>query len=227
MSRHPRSVGAPPPAVEDFVAYAYNLAGMSVGAGQSIGVLGGTYDPFHFGHLAVALEVRHALDLDRILLVVANDPWQKSARSTITSAPIRLAMVTAAVEGLAGIEASAVEIERGGESYMADTLQTLRREHEPCDLFLIVGSDTAAGLDTWERPDEVRTAATTIVVDRSGREDGRPPPGWDHIVVEVPSLDISSSDIRARFADGRPVEAIVPEPVITLIRTEGLYGARR
>lgn len=199
---------------------------MSVGAGERIGILGGTFDPLHFGHLAVALEVRHVLELDRVLLVVASDPWQKSARGTITPASIRLAMVGAAVEGLAGIEASAVEVERGGESYMADTLQTLRRRHDPGELFLVVGSDAAAGLDTWKRSDEVRAAATTVVVARSGREDGRPPPGWDHVMVEVPSLDISSSDIRDRFATGRPVEAIVPEPVVGLVRSEGLYGVR-
>ena len=198
---------------------------MANGADERIGVLGGTFDPFHFGHLAVALEVKDRLRLDRVLLVVANDPWQKSDRREITPASIRLAMVEVAVEGLAGIEASAVEIDRGGESYMADTLQTLRRHHEGAELFFIVGSDAAAGLDTWKRPDEVRDAAVTVVVDRGGREEGRPPPGWDHLVVEVPSLDISSSDLRDRFRSGRPVEALVPPPVIEIVRREGLYGA--
>jgi nicotinate-nucleotide adenylyltransferase len=193
---------------------------------ERIGVLGGTFDPFHFGHLAIALEVRYRLGLDRVLLVVANDPWQKSDDREITPAPIRLAMVEAAVEGLPGVEASAMEIARGGESYMADTLQTLRRDHEGAELFHVVGSDVAAGLDTWKRPDEVRDSATTVVVDRGGREDGRPPPGWDHLIVEVPALEISSSDLRNRFRSGQPVEALVPAPVIEIVRREGLYGAR-
>ena len=200
---------------------------MGVGSDERIGVFGGTFDPIHFGHLAVALEVGHELDLDRVLLVVANDPWQKSGRREVTAAPVRLALVGAAVEGLAGIEASAVEIERGGESYMADTLQILDERLQPGELFLIVGSDAAAGLDTWKRSDEVMTAATTVVVDRGGVESGRPPAGWDHVVVEVPSLEISSSDIRDRFARGRPVEALVPAAVIDMVRREGLYGADR
>ena len=206
---------------------AYNPVRMSTGASERIGVLGGTFDPLHFGHLAVGLDVRHGLDLDRVLLVVANDPWQKSGRRAITPASIRLAMVRAAVEGLAGIDASSVEIDRGGESYMADTLQTLKTEHPGAELFLIVGSDAAAGLDTWIRPDQVRESATTVVVDRRGRDGGRPPAGWDHVVVEVPSLEISSSDLRDRFARGRPVEALVPSTVIDIVRREGLYGARR
>jgi nicotinate-nucleotide adenylyltransferase len=199
---------------------------MSAGAGERIGVLGGTFDPLHFGHLAVALDVRHELGLDRVLLVVANDPWQKSGSRAVTPAKLRLAMVAAAVEGLPGIEASAVEIDRGGESYTADTLETLRAMDETSDLFLIVGSDAAAGLDTWKRPEAVRTAATTVVVLRAGRREGRPPAGWDHVTVEVPSLDISSSGLRERFATDRPVEALVPTQVIEMVRSAGLYGAR-
>jgi nicotinate-nucleotide adenylyltransferase len=200
---------------------------MSAAAGERIGVLGGTFDPLHFGHLAVALDVRHELGLDRVLLVVANDPWQKSGRRAITPAKARLAMVAAAVEGLAGVEASAIEIDRGGESYTADTLETLRAMEGSAELFLIVGSDAAAGLDTWKRPEVVRTAATTVVVRRAGRGEGRPPAGWDHVTVDVPSLDISSSGLRERFATGRPVEALVPSQVIELVRSTGLYGARR
>ena len=195
--------------------------------GPRIGVLGGTFDPPHLGHLAVALEVRHRLRLSVVLLVVANDPWQKSALHPVTPAPVRLEMVRAAVSGLEGIEASSLEIDRGGESYMADTLAELDSMHPGADLMLVVGSDIAQGLDTWKRPAELRELATTVVVDRAGRAGGRPPLRWPAMVVEGPALDISSCDIRARFADGRPVEALVPRAVADVVRARGLYGCGR
>ena len=196
-------------------------------SGSRIGVLGGTFDPPHFGHLAAALEVRHRLNLSKVLLVVANDPWQKSALHPVTPAPVRLEMVRAAVSGLDGVEASSLEIDRGGESYMADTLAALAAMHPGAELMLVVGSDIARGLDTWKRPDELRELATTVVMDRAGRSGGRPPEGWPAQVVEGPALDISSVDIRARFADGRPVEALVPAAVADVVRSRGLYGCGR
>ena len=189
-----------------------------------IGVLGGTFDPPHYGHLAAALEVRHRLALSVVLLVVANDPWQKSALHRVTPAPLRLEMVRAAVRGLTGIEANSLEIDRGGESYMADTLAELSSTHPGAELMLVVGSDIAQGLDTWKRPDVLRELSTAVVVERAGRSGGRPPPHWPALVVECPALDISSCDIRARFAGGRPVEALVPGDVIDVVRSRGLYG---
>ena len=192
-----------------------------------IGVLGGTFDPPHLGHLAAGLEVRHSLRLSKVLFVVANDPWQKSGLRPVTPACLRLEMVRAAVGNLDGLEASALEMDRGGESYTADTLEELRGLHPEAELMLVVGSDTAQGLDTWKRPAELRELATTVVVDRAGRSGGRPPDGWPAVVVEIPALDISSCDIRARFADGRPVEALVPGPVADIVRSRGLYGCAR
>jgi len=174
--------------------------------------------------VAIALEVCHALHLDRVLMMVANDPWQKSGERRITDAATRLHLVELAVEDLPRLAVSELEIRRGGESYTADTLARLGEEGGD-DLFLIIGSDAAAGLDTWKRPDEVRTLATTVVVDRGGRQGGRPPVGWPHIVVDVPALQISSSDIRSRFSDGRPVEALVPAAVTAEVRRLGLYGS--
>ncbi len=162
-----------------------------------------------------------------MLLVVANDPWQKTSRHAVTEADVRLHLVELAVEGLDAVFASDIEIRRGGESYSADTLVQLHSEDPDDELFLLVGSDAAAGLDTWKRPDEVMALATTVVIDRGGRQGGRPPAGWRHIVVDVPALDISSSDIRARFADGRPVEALVPSAVVAEVRRLGLYGSGR
>lgn len=191
------------------------------------GVFGGTFDPPHIGHIATALEVRHHLQLDQILMVVANDPWQKSARRGVTGADLRLRMVELAVNDLNEIVASDMEIQRGGQSHTADTLARLRIEDPEGELFHLVGSDAAAGLDTWKRPDEVMTLATTVVVDRGGRQGGRPPAGWPHIVIDVPALEVSSSDIRTRFADGRPVEALVSPAVVAEVRRLGLYGSSR
>lgn len=198
-------------------------------ATERVGVLGGTFDPVHIGHLMVALEVRHALRLDTMLLVVANDPWQKSATAPVSPAGARLALVRAAVAeinariGAAALEVSEIEIDRGGPSSTADTLEELARQRPGAALFLLVGSDAAAGLTTWMRPEVVRDAATTVVVERGGREGGRPPADWPHVVVDVPVMDVSSTDIRSRFHDGRPVEALVPAAVVDEIRRLDLY----
>ena len=200
---------------------------------QRTGVLGGTYDPIHFGHLAVALEVRHQLELDRMLLVVANDPWQKTVFNSVTAAKHRLEMVRAAASatnaaaGATVLEASDQEIRRGGETYTADTLAALKAETGGAELFVVVGSDVAASLDAWERPEEVQRLATTVVAERGGNARGRPPEGWEHIVVEAPSLEISSTDVRNRFRSGRPVEALVPPGVVEYVRSNGLYGSAR
>lgn len=190
----------------------------------SIGVFGGTFDPIHVGHLVTAVDVRHTLGLDRVLLVVANDPWQK-AGAVVASAADRLAMVEAAVEGVEGVEASDLEVRRGGVTYTADTLAALRAADPSGTLYLLLGSDAAAGLDTWERGAEVAALATVVVVRRPGAEASRPPAGWTYELLEVPRLEVSSTDLRARFAEGRPVDWLVPAPAVDLIRARSLYGA--
>lgn len=186
---------------------------------QRIGVLGGTFDPIHIGHLVTGANVRHQLGLDVVLFVVANDPWQKVDRD-VSPASERLAMVEAAVMGHDGLEASAVEIERGGVSYTADTLATLHERAPEAELFLIIGQDQAANLHTWERVEDVRRLATLAVVGRPGSVGE---PDADDLVVDVPRLEVSSSDVRARFADGRPLDWLVPDGVVRLARERGLY----
>lgn len=190
---------------------------------RRIGVFGGTFDPPHIGHLVTAVNVRYQLALDVVLLVVANDPWQKSSDRRITPAADRLAMVEAAVAGVDGLEASAVDVVRGGPSYTVDTLHDLAAAHPGAELHLILGSDAAAGLPTWERAPEVRDAATIVVVVRPGAETGRPPAGWSWVAVETPRLEVSSTDLRARAADGRPLDFLVPPAVLACIDDRGLY----
>jgi nicotinate-nucleotide adenylyltransferase len=120
------------------------------------------------GHLAIALEVRHTLALDEVWFVVAGDPWQKSEERSITPAAIRLAMVEAAVAGAPGVQVSTMEIDRDGPSYTADTLTNLTAAYPNDTFHLIIGSDAAAGLDTWHRPDVVAALARVVVVDRGG-----------------------------------------------------------
>jgi nicotinate-nucleotide adenylyltransferase len=194
-------------------------------SGERLGIFGGTFDPPHVGHLVVAVNARYALRLDRLLLVVAHDPWQKSHVRAVSSAEDRLAMVRAAVAGVNGLEASALEIERGGVSYSADTLAALHEEDPTRELFLIVGGDAAAGLPTWERIDEVRSSATIVVVARPGAGEGTPPPGWAWTRIETPRLEVSSTDLRARLADGRPLDYLLTPGVIDCIRARRLYGA--
>ena len=193
---------------------------------ERLGVFGGTFDPVHVGHLAAAVNARHALDLDRVLLVVANQPWQKHARA-VTPAADRFDVVEAAVTGVDGIEASPVEVERGGPSYTADTLEELSAGHRGAELFLVIGADVADDLDSWERVDAVRELATLVVVNRPGVRPTKPLSGWKAVSVEIPALDISSTDLRARAANGRPLDFLVPEPAVRLIRQRGLYAGGR
>jgi nicotinate-nucleotide adenylyltransferase len=193
---------------------------------QRIGVLGGTFDPIHIGHLVTGLNVRHQLSLDLVLFVVAHHPWQKADRDVSPSA-VRFAMVAAAVGGHEGLEASDLEIERGGTTYTADTLTTLRERHPDAELFLILGQDQAANLHTWDRVDAVRSLVTLVVVRRPGSVGTPPREGWRVVEVDVPSLDVSSSDLRARFSDGRPVDWLVPEPVVRIVEERGLYRLPR
>ena len=189
---------------------------------RRIGVLGGTFDPIHVGHLVTAVNVRHVLGLDRVVLMVANQTWQKEGSRSITPALDRLAMVEAAVDGVDGLEAGRLEIDRGGPSYTADTLRDLAEQWGDVELFTIVGDDAAAGIHSWERVGEVLARSTMVVVDRPGVR-VELPADVDWVRVEVPHLDVSSTDLRARFRDGRPLDYLITEPVLDVIRSRGLY----
>ena len=191
---------------------------------MKLGVFGGTFDPVHAGHVVVATETRAQLGLDRVLLVVAGDPWQKRGR-VVASASDRFGLVTTAVQHLDGIEASAIEIERGEASVTADTLEALAAPDR--DLFLVLGADAATNMPTWRRLEETRHLATVVVVERDGEHADPPGPGWSWTHVRVPRLEISSSDIRDRIAAGRPVDGLVPPATLTYLREHDLYTFRR
>lgn len=196
------------------------------GVGERLGIFGGTFDPPHVGHLVAALAARHALQLDRVLLTVANEPWQKSDTRAISPAPDRLAMVRAAVDGVDGLEASAIEIERGGPSYSVDTLEDLAALDPTGERFLLLGADAAAGLDTWERADALAGLATLVVIERPGGDAAEMPAGYLVERVEMPRLDVSSTDLRARVRDGRPLTFLTPAAVVASIARRRLYRGR-
>jgi len=192
---------------------------------ERIGVLGGTFDPVHNGHLVVAAEVRHALGLDRVLMLVAGDPWQKRGR-VVASAADRLALVATAVADVEGLEPSAVEVEREGPTVTADSLEALSAPGR--ELLLILGADAVANMGTWRRLDDTRGLATIVVVERAGDLDVDPPgDGWRVHHVRVPRIDVSSTECRERLTTGRPVDGLVPESVIAEIRRRGLYAPPR
>jgi nicotinate-nucleotide adenylyltransferase len=196
---------------------------------SGIGILGGSFDPVHLAHLVVAERVREELALERVLLVpAARQPLK--AQAAPAPAADRLAMLELALAGNRGLRADPLELERGGVSYMADTLAELARRAEGTALFLILGSDAYRSLASWRRPAEVRRLARIVVVPRaadhedlsSGSGGGGPLAAGD-LFVAAPLLDISASDIRARVARGASIRYLVPEGVRAYIETRGLY----
>lgn len=157
-----------------------------------------------------------------VLLVVANAPWQKVGNRPVSPATDRLAMVEAAVAGCAGLQVSDIEIRRGGLSFTADTLATVGKDEPDSELFLILGNDAAAGFATWDRHQEVAQLTTLVVVDRPGT----PTPiddGFSWTRIDIPALEISSTELRHRVADGRSIDYLTPAAVVTCITERALY----
>jgi nicotinate-nucleotide adenylyltransferase len=191
---------------------------------ERVGVLGGTFDPVHVGHLVAAVDTRAALALDRVLMVVAGDPWQKSGE-VVAPAADRLALVETAVSGIDGVEASAIEIERGEASVTYDTLVELGAAQR--ELYLVLGADACRNMPTWRRLEETRELATLVIVERAGDAHAEAPgPGWRVERVTIPRLDIASRDLRARLAAGQPIDGLVPPAVVRAIAERGLYNQR-
>lgn len=195
----------------------------SLESARRIGVFGGTFDPPHVGHLVTAINVCHALELDVMVLMVNNVPWQKAGSRRITPAQDRLAMVAAAVESVPRLVAGDHEIRAGGASFTADTLARLHDEYPDAELFTVLGDDAAARIHSWERAEEVVELSRLVVVDRPGARAALDPTiDWIH--VEVPRLEVSSTDLRNRWHDGRPLDYLVPDEVLAVVEERGLYG---
>ena len=166
------------------------------------------------------------LGLDRLLLVVAHDPWQKSGRRAVSPAEDRYALAEALAGEIRGAEASRLEIDRGGPSYSVDTAEALLAAAggRPLELFLVVGADLVPELGTWHRAGDLARLVTLAVVSRP-TEDATPvPPGWRAVRVDGPQVGVSSSEVRGRLAAGEPVDDLVPPEVIRCIHGRGMYS---
>ena len=198
-------------------------------AGLRLGVLGGTFDPVHVGHLILAESARTQLGLDRVLFIPAGDPWRKAAQP-ITAREHRLAMVERAVADSEWCEVSTVEIERPGPSYSVDTLVEIEEKYPGNELVFIVGEDALRDLSNWRDPLRILELATLAVAPRGERRPAAPEldallPGLaDHVIwIDMPRIDISATELRARAAQGRSLRYLVPGPVEEYIRERGLY----
>src|SRR5690349_13289701 len=198
----------------------------------SVGILGGTFNPPHIGHLVCAQEARSQLGLERVVLMPVHTPPHKAALDD-PGPEARLALCQAAVAGDDELEVSALEIERGGPSYTVDTLRALHGSREGDDLTFIVGGDMASSLPSWREPGAVLELARVAVAEREehrrheiAERVGELRGAAERIVFfTMPRLDISSSDIRRRIAEGRPIRWLMPAEVCDEIERRGLYGA--
>ena len=196
-----------------------------------VGVLGGTFDPVHLGHLILADEAREALALDRLLLMPAAQPWRKSERE-VTAAHHRLAMLRLAVADNPAFDVSTIEIDRGGPTFTVETLAALRAEMAAAaELVFLLGEDALLDMPHWRDPAGILRLARLGVAARPGG----PPIDVDALeralpdlrarveVVPMPLIDISSTDIRRRVREGRSIRYLLPRPVQEYIAEHGLY----
>jgi nicotinate-nucleotide adenylyltransferase len=200
----------------------------------SVGILGGTFDPIHVGHLAAAEEVRESLGLERVLFVPAGVPPHKPNRR-VTAAADRIAMVQLAIEGNAAFEVSRVEVDRPGPSWTADTVELLadaeRRAGRSPDLTVILSVESFRGLPTWREPARLLEAARVAVVPRGGFP--APDEAWVEeqfpglaervVFLDAPQLRLSATEIRERVETGRSIRYLVPEAVRRYIGDHDLY----
>lgn len=186
-----------------------------------IGVMGGTFDPIHHGHLVAASEVAHSFDLDEVVFVPTGQPWQKP---DATASEHRYLMTVIATASNPRFTVSRVDIDRDGQTYTIDTLRDLKRERPDAEFFFITGADAVAQILGWRDHDELWDLAHFVAVSRPGHvlsTDGLP--SDDVSQLEVPALAISSTDCRTRVRDGDPVWYLVPDGVVQYIAKHHLY----
>ncbi len=195
-----------------------------------LGILGGTFDPVHRGHLALARAASDELGLDEVLFLPAGQPWRKAGQ-TIASNEHRLAMLRRALEGEAAFQVSRLELERPGPSYTADTLEALRDDRPEDELFFLLGEDALMDLPNWARPQRILELARLAVARRADsspealEEAERRLPGLGERVVwlKMSVVAVSATEIRERVREGQPMGGLVPATVEQYIRMQGLY----
>lgn len=190
---------------------------------RKIGVMGGTFDPIHHGHLVAASEVADRFELDEVIFVPTGRPWQKVDR-TVSLPEDRYLMTVVATASNPRFTVSRVDIDRNGPTYTADTLADLHREFPDAALFFITGADALSQILSWHKIDELFELAHFVGVTRPGYElaDEHLPDGAVSL-VEVPAMAISSTDCRRRVEEGHPVWYLVPDGVVQYISKRNLY----
>lgn len=186
-----------------------------------IGVMGGTFDPIHHGHLVAASEVAHSYDLDEVIFIPTGQPWQKSE---VSESEHRYLMTVVATAANPQFTVSRIDIKREGLTYTIDTLRDLKAQRPGADLFFITGADAIAQIFSWKDHSELFSLAHFVAVSRPGHTlniSGLP---REHVsLLEVPALAISSTDCRSRVRRGHPVWYLVPDGVVQYITKYHLY----
>ena len=191
---------------------------------QRLGILGGTFDPIHIGHVLLARFVQERLQLDKVLFVPAADPPHKDAQPPLAPAEDRWAMVELALAGCPGFEGSRIELERPGKSYTVDTLAQLRATCSEVHLYLIIGADNVAQLSTWHQPQGILDQCTVVAGSRiTGEIQADPALKAQVVQLDTPMIQLSSTQIRQRLEQGLSIRYMVPEPVEAYINEKGLY----
>ncbi|PPF11048.1 nicotinic acid mononucleotide adenylyltransferase [Rathayibacter sp. AY1G1] len=186
-----------------------------------IGVMGGTFDPIHHGHLVAASEVAQSFDLDEVVFVPTGQPWHKK---TVTSAEHRYLMTVIATASNPRFTVSRVDVDRIGTTYTIDTLRDIHAAHPDAELFFITGADAVAQILSWKDYDELWELAHFVAVSRPGHVlNVSGLPAQDVSLLEIPALAISSTDCRSRVNRGHPVWYLVPDGVVQYISKHHLY----
>ena len=196
-------------------------ASAPTGSAQRIGILGGTFDPIHNGHLLAAQRVANQLGLQKVIFVPAGNQWQKAHQ---TPAAHRLAMTKIATAEQPQFEVSAVDVDRGGATYTVDTLTDLAKQNPGAELYFILGTDAWSGIKSWKNWQALGALAKFVVVTRPGFAVGLDDvEGLSAERVNIDAIDLSSTECRSRAMAGESLAGLVPERVITYIRDQNLY----
>ena len=191
---------------------------------QRLGVMGGTFDPIHHGHLVAASEVAQFFTLDEVVFVPTGQPWQKDARN-VSPSEDRYLMTVIATASNPRFSVSRIDIDRGGPTYTIDTLRDLRAERgKEAELFFITGADALSRMMSWQDVNELFELAHFVGCTRPGhRLTGHGLPEDRVSLPEIPALAISSTDCRQRVAHGQPIWYLVPDGIVQYIAKRGLY----
>jgi nicotinate-nucleotide adenylyltransferase len=192
---------------------------------RRVGIMGGTFDPIHHGHLVAASEVAALFELDEVIFVPTGEPWQKPTRQ-VSAAEHRYLMTVIATASNPRFWVSRVDIDRDGPTYTVDTIRDIAAQRPGAQLYFITGADALGQILSWKRPEDALELAHFIGVTRPGYElSDAHLPNDSVTLLDVPAMAISSSDCRARIEHGQPVWYLVPDGVVQYINKHNLYRA--